>query len=70
MFNPNPAFLLVQKLKSGPRACQMLIPPNKLCPVLVSLVFLHTFSGVAQFCKRKGFFNIFIAYTKSKRAKI
>ncbi len=26
--------------------------PNELCPALVSLVFLHTFFGLAQFCKR------------------
>ncbi len=26
--------------------------PNKLCPALISLVFLHTFFGLAQFCKK------------------
>ncbi len=27
-------------------------PPNELCRALVSLVFLHTFFGLAQFCKK------------------
>jgi hypothetical protein len=27
-------------------------PPNEFCPALVSLVFLHTFFGLAQFCKK------------------
>jgi hypothetical protein len=27
-------------------------PPNDLCPALVWLVFLHTFFGLAQFCKK------------------
>jgi hypothetical protein len=28
-------------------------PPNELCPALVSLVFLHTFFGLAHFCKKQ-----------------
>jgi hypothetical protein len=53
MFNPNPAFLLVQGL------VRRKIPPNELCPTLVSLVFLHTFFCVAQSCKRRLNFYIY-----------
>jgi hypothetical protein len=28
------------------------MPPNELCLVLVLLVFLHTFFGLVQFCKK------------------
>jgi hypothetical protein len=59
MFNPNPAFLLVQKLKSAPRPCATQNTPNELCPTLVSLVFLHTFFCVAQSCKRRLNFYIY-----------
>jgi hypothetical protein len=42
-------------------------PPNQLCPALVSLVFLHTFFGLAQFCKKlcNPVFNVLQFFTKN-----
>jgi len=70
MFNPNPAFLLVQKLKSAPRACEMQNTPNELCPTLVSLVFLHTYFCIAQSCKRRVYFYIYRIHKLKKDKKL
>ncbi len=39
---------------------------NKLCPALVSLVFLHPFFGLAQFCKKpcNPVFNVLQVFKK------
>jgi hypothetical protein len=44
-------------------------PPNELCPALVSLVFLHTFFSLAQFCKKpcNPVFNVLEFFKNAKK---
>jgi hypothetical protein len=47
-------------------------PPNKLCPALVLLVFLHIFFGLAQFCKKQcnPVFNVLCFFQKNEERSL
>jgi hypothetical protein len=47
---------------------EALSTPNAPCPALVSLVFFHTFFGLAQFCKKPCslVFNVLQFFEKKK----
>jgi len=69
MFNPNPAFLLVQKLKSAPKGLRD--PKYTLTSSArrwFRLSFCTPISALHSPAKG-GFIFIFIAYTNSKRVK-